>query len=137
MSSIDSNLRSRTVYSTGAPWESVVGYARAVRTGNIIEVSGTCAVDATGVPVHKNDPYLQAYRCLEIIRDAILALGGQLSDVSRTRMYVKDITMWEEIGKAHGEFFKEIRPATTMVQVAGLISPEFLVEIEATAIINV
>ncbi len=123
-------------YSSGARWEPVVGYSRAVRTGSLIEVSGTCAVDAEGHAYAIGDPYRQTMRALEIIESAIQHLGGKLDDVVRTRMYVTDISQWEEIGRAHGEYFKDIRPATTMVEVAKLISPEYLVEIEATAVIG-
>lgn len=123
-------------YSTGATWEPIVGYSRAVKVGNVVEVSGTCAVGSDGQTVGLNDPYLQTKRCLDIITEALHALGAQLEDVVRTRMYVTDISMWESIGRAHGEFFGDIRPATSMIEVSKLISPEYLVEIEATAIIQ-
>jgi enamine deaminase RidA (YjgF/YER057c/UK114 family) len=129
-------MTSRDNFSSGAPWEPIVGYSRAVRIGNIIEVSGTCAVDADGNPFGAGDPYLQTKRSLEIIANAIHQLGGSLHDVIRTRIYVTDISSWADIGKAHGEVFGDIRPATTMVEVSSLISLEYLVEIEATAIIT-
>jgi len=129
-------MTSRENFSSGAPWEPIVGYSRAVRIGNVIEVSGTCAVDADGNPFGTGDPYLQTKRSLEIIANAIIQLGGSLNDVIRTRIYVTDISQWSEIGKAHGEVFGEIRPATTMVEITSLISLEYLVEIEATAILT-
>ena len=129
-------MTSRQNFSSGAPWEPIVGYSRAVRIGNIIEVSGTCAVDADGNLFGIGDPYLQTKRSLEIIANALHKLGGSLHDVIRTRIYVTDISQWAEIGKAHGEVFGDIRPATTMIEVSSLISLEYLVEIEATAIIT-
>ena len=125
----------RKNYSTGATWEPIVGYSRAVRTGNIIEVSGTVAVDENGNAVEP-DAYKQTARILNIIRNAIEQLGGSIHDVVRTRMYVTDISQWEAIGRAHGEVFRDIRPATAMVEVSKLISPDYLVEIEATAIVE-
>lgn len=122
-------------YSTGAKWEPIVGYSRAIRSGNIIEVSGTCAVGDDGKAVCTGDPYGQTKRILEILKTAIEYLGGSLEDVIRTRIYVTDINHWEEVGKAHGEIFHAIRPVTTMVEVSKLISPEYEVEIEATAIV--
>jgi enamine deaminase RidA (YjgF/YER057c/UK114 family) len=120
-------------YSSGARWESIVGYSRAVRTGDIIEVSGTVSVGEDGLPFGIGDPGAQATRILSIIRTAVEALGGHLEDVVRTRIYVTVITQWEAVGRAHGAVFADIRPATSMVEVARLIGPEFLVEIEATA----
>lgn len=130
-------MTSRRLYSSGAKWEPIVGYSRAVRSGQVIEVSGTCAVGTDGLPFAPGDAYLQTKRCLEIIREAVENLGGQLADITRTRMLVTDISRWEEFGRAHGEVFHDLRPATTMVQVAALISPEYLIEIEATAIVNI
>ena len=129
-------MTSRQNFSSGAPWEPIVGYSRAVRIGNIIEVSGTCAVDADRHRFGIGDPSLQTTRSLEIIANALHKLGGSLHDVIRTRIYVTDISQWAEIGKAHGEVFGDIRPATTMIEVSSLISLEYLVEIEATAIIT-
>jgi enamine deaminase RidA (YjgF/YER057c/UK114 family) len=103
--------------------------------GNTIEVSGTCAVDKNGQVFGPGDAYVQTRRSIEIIREAIENLGGDLKDVVRTRIYVTDISQWETIGRAHGELFGTIRPATTMIEVSKLISPEYLVEIEATAIL--
>ncbi|MEP6646683.1 MAG: RidA family protein [Saprospiraceae bacterium] len=129
-------MTKRKNYSTGAKWESIVGYSRAVRIGNIIEVSGTCAVDNEGNPFAQGDGYHQTVRILEIIKKSIAELGGTMEDVVRTRIFVTDITQWEEIGKAHGEVFSKIRPVTTMVEVSKLISPEYVVEIEATVILK-
>lgn len=118
--------------TTNAPWEKLVGYSRAVRTGKTIEVSGTVAILDNEV-VGIGDPYAQTRRILEIINDVIQQAGGSINDVVRTRIYVTDITCWEEIGRAHGEVFGDILPATSMVEVSQLIDPDFLVEIEATA----
>ncbi|MBT8219055.1 MAG: RidA family protein [Bacteroidia bacterium] len=121
--------------SSGAPWEPKIGYSRAVRVGNTIEVSGTVSIK-DGKTLGVGDPYLQTKRILEIIEAAIKEAGGTLKDVIRTRMYVININDWSEVGRAHGEFFGEILPATSMVQITGLIDPEHLVEIEATAILS-
>jgi enamine deaminase RidA (YjgF/YER057c/UK114 family) len=129
-------MTSRRNFSTGAKWEPIVGYSRAVRIGDTIEVSGTCAVDPEGNPFAFGDPYLQTKRSLEIIQAAIEHLGGNMKDVIRTRIYVTNIAQWAEIGRAHGEVFGDIRPVTTMVEVSSLISVEYLVEIEATAIVT-
>lgn len=122
--------------SSGAPWEAKVGYSRAVRIGNVVEVSGTVSQDGDKV-IGINDPYEQTKHALAKIEAALVKAGASLHDVVRTRMYVTDISQWEEIGRAHGEFFQAIRPATTMIEVSRLISPELLVEIEATAILSV
>ena len=119
--------------SSGAKWEDIVGYSRAVRIGDLIEVAGTTAVDENGTVIGVNDPYEQTRFILSKIEKALIAAGGTLKDVVRTRIFVTDITNWEAIGRAHGEFFRDIRPAATMVEVSALISPEMLVEIEATA----
>jgi enamine deaminase RidA (YjgF/YER057c/UK114 family) len=129
-------MSERRYFSSGAKWEPIVGYARAVRVGDTIEVSGTCAVDDNGNPYAAGKAYEQTKRCLEIIQTALEKLGSNLSDVVRTRMFVTDITQWADIGKAHGEVFSEIRPVTTIVEVSRLIAPEYLVEIEATAIVS-
>lgn len=125
----------RTNLSSGVLWESKVAYSRAVKIGNTIEVSGTVASDGQKV-WHVGDHYLQTTYILEKIQKSIKALGGSLNDVIRTRIYVTDISQWEEVGKAHGDFFSGINPVTSMVEVAKLIAPHYLVEIEATAILG-
>jgi enamine deaminase RidA (YjgF/YER057c/UK114 family) len=129
-------MTTRRNYTSGAKWEPIVGYSRAVRIGKVIEVSGTCAIDPEGNPVAVGDPYLQTKRILEIIKTAVEELGGTLKDVIRTRIYVTDISQWTEVGRAHGEVFSLIQPATTMVEVSNLISTDYVVEIEATAILS-
>ena len=126
----------RINYSSGAKWEDIVGYSRAVKVGNIIEVTGTVAVDENNNLVGDNNAYEQTRFILEKIEKILIRAGASLKDVVRTRIYVTDITRWEEYGKAHGEFFSTIKPCTTMVEVKGLIDPTFLVEIEASAIIT-
>jgi enamine deaminase RidA (YjgF/YER057c/UK114 family) len=121
---------------TGAPWESIVGYCRAVRVGAHVAVTGTAAVGENGEVVGVGDANIQTRRCLEIIERALKDAGASLSDVVRTRIYVTDISQWEAIGRAHGEAFGEIFPATAMVEVSGLIDPDMLVEIEADAIVT-
>lgn len=121
--------------SSGSPWEDIVGYSRAVRTGNIIEVAGTTAVDGETV-IGKSDVYAQTVFILKKIENALKEAGATLNDVVRTRMFVIDITQWELVGKAHGEFFREIKPVATMVEVSRLINDDLLIEIEVTAIIE-
>jgi enamine deaminase RidA (YjgF/YER057c/UK114 family) len=127
---------SRIIIGSGSPWEDLVGYSRVVRVGNTIEVSGTVAVDEAGRPVGGPSAYAQTTYILSKIVTFIERAGGSAQHIVRTRMFVTDIALWEEIGRAHGEFFREIKPATSMVEVRRLIAPEFLVEIEATAIIT-
>src|ERR1700741_5455497 len=126
----------RTNYSSGAKWEDIVGYSRAVKMGNIIEVTGTVSVDENSNLVGGNSAYEQTTFIIQKIEKVLQKAGASLNDVVRTRMFVTDISRWEEYGKAHGEFFKDIRPCTTMVEVKGLIAPEYLIEIEATAILS-
>jgi enamine deaminase RidA (YjgF/YER057c/UK114 family) len=121
--------------TSGSPWEDEVGYSRAVRVGDWIEVSGTTAV-REGQVVGEGDPYLQARTALAIIGEALEALGGRLSDVVRTRIYVTDVGLWPAVARAHREVFGEVRPAATLVEVARLIDPRLLVEIEATAVVG-
>ncbi len=126
----------RVNYSSGAKWEEIVGYSRAVKVGNTVEVTGTVAVDENSQLVGGDSAYEQTKFVLSKIEKVLEKAGASLSDVVRTRIFVTDISRWEEYGRAHGEFFSEIRPCTTMVEVSKLISPEYLVEIEATAIIE-
>ena len=125
----------RRLIGSGATWEAQVGYSRAVRVGNVVQVAGTTAT-VNGVVVGVNDAYEQTRVALEIIRAALEDAGARLEDVVRTRMFVTDIARWEEVGRAHGEVFRDIRPAATMVQVAALIDPAHLIEIEAEAIVS-
>lgn len=124
----------RTNYSSGAKWEDIVGYSRAVKIGNTIEVTGTVAVDENNNLVGGNNAYEQTKFILQKIEKVLERAGATLKDVVRTRMFVTDISRWEEYGRAHGEFFKDIKPCTSMIEIKGLIAPEYLIEIEATAV---
>lgn len=125
----------RTNYSSGAKWEDIVGYSRAVKMGNLIEVTGTVAVDDNSQLVGAGDAYAQTKFIIQKIEGVLKRAGATLQDVVRTRMFVTDISRWEEYGKAHGVFFKDIKPCTSMIEVKGLIDPAYLIEIEATAIL--
>ncbi len=124
----------RKNFTSGAPWEDIVGYCRAVQIGNMLEVTGTVALNEEGQVVGPDNPYLQTKFIIEKVKGVMEKAGFSLTDVVRTRIFVTDISRWQEIGKAHGEYFQNIKPATTMVEVSALISPEYMVEIEFSAV---
>lgn len=126
----------RTNYSSGAKWEDIVGYSRAVKLGNVIEVTGTVAVDENNLLVGKDNAYEQTRFIITKIEKVLQQAGASLKDVVRTRMFVTDISRWEEYGKAHGEFFKDIKPCTSMIEISSLIEKDYMIEIEATAILS-
>lgn len=126
----------RQLHATGTPWEPIVGYSRCVRVGQLVWVSGTTALDAQGQLVGHGDAYAQTLQCIRNIEQALLAVAARIEHVVRTRMFVTNIADWEAVGRAHGEWFKNIRPATSMVEVAKLIHPDLLIEIEADAFID-
>lgn len=129
-------MSTRQNISSGSPWESIVGYSRAVRIGNLVEVAGTTASDETGQVIGAGDVAAQTRYIIQKIERALLDVGATLQDVVRTRIFVTNIAQWEAVGRVHGEFFGEIRPVSTMVEVSRLVSPQLLVEIEATAILT-
>jgi len=129
------DVMTRYNYASGAPWEDRVGYSRAVKVGNTIEVTGTVALNEHNEVVGAGDAYAQTKFILEKIAKVLETAGSNVKDVVRTRLFVTDISRWEEYGRAHGEVFRDIRPCTTMVEVKALIAPEYLIEIEATAIL--
>ena len=126
----------RINYASGSKWEDIVGYSRAVRVGNVVEVAGTVATGTDGKLVGGNDAFAQTHYIYERIKEVLKRAGATMKDVVRVRMFVTDISRWQEYGKAHSEFFREIKPCTTMVEVKALIEPDYLIEIEATAIMG-
>lgn len=129
-------MTTKKKFSSGAPWEEIVGYSRAVRAGKLIEVTGTIALDGEGNSIGVGDPYVQTVEIIRIAERILQEAGATLQDVIRTRIFVTDISQWEAVGRAHREFFGEIKPATTMVEVSALIRPEAMVEIEFTAVVD-
>jgi enamine deaminase RidA (YjgF/YER057c/UK114 family) len=129
-------MSDRTNYSSGSKWEAIVGYSRAVKVGNLVEVTGTVASGDDGKVVGENDAYSQTRYIYEKIESVLKRAGASMKDVVRVRMFVTDISRWQEYGRAHSEFFKDIKPCNTMVEVRALIEPGYLIEIEATAIIS-
>jgi enamine deaminase RidA (YjgF/YER057c/UK114 family) len=129
-------MSKRINISSGAKWEDIVGYSRAVRIGHVIEVGGTTAVDDRNEIVGVNNPYEQTKYVLGKIEKALTEAGASMKDVVRTRMFVTDISKWEEVGRAHGEYFKDVKPAASMIEIKGLITPGLLIEIEVTAIVS-
>ena len=126
----------RTNYSSGTKWEPLVGYSRAVRVGDHVFVSGTTATDASGAIVAPNDAYAQTIQVLENLKRALESAGASMADVVRTRMFVTDISLWREYGRAHGAYFRDIRPVTSMIEVKSLIDPTMMIEIEADALVS-
>jgi enamine deaminase RidA (YjgF/YER057c/UK114 family) len=126
----------RQLFATNTEWEPFVGYSRAVRVGDHVFVSGTTATDASGVIIAPNQPYAQSIQVLENLKRALESAGASMSDVVRTRMFVTDISQWREYGRAHGEYFRDIRPVTSMIEVKALIEPSIMIEIEADALIS-
>jgi enamine deaminase RidA (YjgF/YER057c/UK114 family) len=131
-----SNMSRRINYSSGSKWEDIVGYSRAVKIGNVVEVTGTVASGDDGNVVGKNDAYAQTKFIYQKIESVLQRAGAEMKDVIRVRMFVTDISRWQEYGKAHSEFFKDTKPCNTMVEVSALIEPDYLIEIEATAILE-
>ena len=129
-------MSSRVNYSSNSVWEDVVGYSRVVRIGNIIEVSGTVAADETGLPIGRDDAYQQTISILQKIESSLQMAGATMKDVIRTRMFVTDISRFNDFAKAHSEYFGVIKPCTSMIEVKGLVSPDYLIEIEATAVVS-
>lgn len=130
------DIMMKELVSSGSPYEVQIGFSRALRVGNIISVSGTAPIGPDGKTVGPGNPATQTQRCLEIIRDALEDAGSSLSDVVRTRVYLTDINHWEEVGKVHCQFFRDVRPASTMLEVSRLVDPAWLIEIEADAIVD-
>ena len=129
-------MRNRTNYSSGAKWEDIIGYSRAVKVGRLIEVTGTVASDENGEVVGKDDPYQQTRYIYQKIQKVLEIAGATMANIIRVRMFVTDISQWQEYGRAHSEVFKDIKPCNTMVEVSALIEPDYLIEIEATAMLE-